>query len=92
MKRGSNRFAMSFRKAGTQEAYTPGSSSSSTSINSTGQGPSAGSSVPPVGGPPTSVPAKKKSRFGPPSGAAQPSASTSPQAAAKVAVENAQAR
>lgn len=56
MKRGSNRFAMNFRKAGSQEAYTPGSASASAN-----PGQSALAS-PPTGPPPTS-PAKKKSRF-----------------------------
>lgn len=54
MKRGSgNRFAMNFRKAGSQEAYAPGSSSSSVSPGA-------------MAGPPgetAAPPAKKKSRF-----------------------------
>ncbi|CAM9747196.1 unnamed protein product [Ascophyllum nodosum] len=88
MKRGSNRFAMTFRKAGTQEAYTPGSSSSSSLPSHTGQS----SSIPSAGVAPTSVPAKKKSRFGPPTSAAQRSTSATPDGSAKnAAVESTQA-
>lgn len=51
MKKGSNRFAMSFRKAGSQEAYTPGSASSA-SPAAAAPGPAGGAARP-----------AKKSRF-----------------------------
>lgn len=58
MKRGkSNRFAMSFRKAGSQETYTPGSASSSSS-SSSATATAAEARVQRA-----APPAKKKSRF-----------------------------
>ncbi|CAM9523363.1 unnamed protein product [Scytosiphon promiscuus] len=73
---GSNRFAMNFRKAGSQETYTPGSSSSLPQATATG--------------PPGAValpPAKKKSRF-----AAAAAASAAQPADTGSYIENARGR
>lgn len=69
MKKGNNRFAMSFRKAGSQEAYTPGSASAGSASSAS---PAAASAVVPGAARPA-----KKSRFSRAGGGAVPQSGAS---------------